>query len=291
MDKQVAETTEATTTAETSVDTTVAASTEISTDTSTTTDTTSTSFLSEANREHPSAAKFKDADGLFKSYTEMESMMGKKGIIPPNKEDEADVARYRAEMGIPDSADKYELNAPTEFTEKHGYNQDFMRNTALKWGLTEEQATGVEADYLADASNNIDRNAAAQKEATGKATQELSSEWGEDFSSKMQMADRVIDNFSSGDEAFASEMKDAIKANPKLAKMFAEQGSQFAEHRISNFDTPQDVASRDAAKIERSEIMSADKKTHPYWSDRNSVAHQEAIDRMTVLNKMIGDKG
>jgi hypothetical protein len=291
MDEQVAETTETTSTAETPVDKTVAASTEVSTDTSTTTETAPTSFLSEANREHPSAAKFKDADGLFKSYTEMESMVGRKGIIQPNKEDEADVARYRAEMGIPDSADKYELNEPTEFTEKHGYNQDFMRNTALKWGLTEEQAKGVEADYLADASSNIDRQAAAQKDATGKATQELSSEWGEDFGAKMQMAERVIDNFSNGDEAFANEMKDAIKANPKLAKMFAEQGSQFAEHRIGNFETPQDVASIDAARTERSEIMSADKKAHPYWSDKDPVAHQEAIARMEVLNKMIGTRG
>jgi hypothetical protein len=291
MDEQVAEATEATSTAEVSADKTVAASTEVSTDASTTTDTTPTSFLSEANREHPSAAKFKDADGLFKSYTEMESMMGKKGIIQPNKEDEADVARYRAEMGIPDSADKYELNEPTEFTEKHGYNQDFMRNTALEFGLENWQAKGVEARYLEDAANNIARNEAAKKEAIGKAEQESRSKEGEDYEANTQMAERVIDNFSDGDEEFAKEMKDAMKANPKLRSMFAKQGGQFAEHRIGDFDTPQDVASRDAAKIERSEIMSADKKTHPYWSDKDSVAHQEAIDRMTVLNKMIGDKG
>ena len=283
MDEQVTESQE--TTSEQVADQTVE-----TTASEATTETAQPSFadsLSEANRSHASAAKFKDVDSLFKSYIEMEGMIGKKGIILPNTEDEADVARYNAEMGVPDSADKYELDAPDQWAQDMKYDQSIMKNIAHAASLTPAQAKIVEQGYLADAKNNATQQAAARKEAIGKAEQESRSKEGEKYEENSLLADRIADNFSDGDEEFAKELKEAMRTTPKLRAQFARIGSQFAEHRIGDFEVTQYAMSSESAQAEMTEMLSSDKVTSPYWSNKDPVAHKAAVDRMDVLEKMV----
>jgi hypothetical protein len=248
--------------------------------------------LSEENKAHASAEKFKEGDPnkFFKSYTEMESFRGKQGIIPPNLEDEADVARYKVEMNIPASADAYELDEIPQWAQDQNYNQDIIKEIAERRGLTNEQAKGVEQDYLEDAQRTNAQYAESIKEANGKAEQENRSEWGEKFEENMTYADKVVDKFAGEDSEFAQKMKDMIKSDAKFARMMAKNGSEFAEHRIGDFEVTNYSMTSDAAEMEMNEILGADKNNHPYWSNKDPVAHEAAQARMDVLEKNIRPK-
>lgn len=97
-------------------------------------------LLSDDNKAHPSAQKFKDVDSLFKSYTEMESMNGRSVRVPgpdaggeawqqftddlmgkvntgsgkklmyaPDKTDAEQMALYYETIGVPKDADGYDF--------------------------------------------------------------------------------------------------------------------------------------------------------------------------------------
>jgi hypothetical protein len=201
-----------------------------------------------------------------------------------------DVARYYTERGVPESADGYELDAPPDWAQNLNYDQGVLKGIALEAKLEPWQAKIVEQGYLADAQRTNTQYAESQKEASGKAEQENRSEWGEKFEENMTYANKVVDKFAGEDTEFAEQMKDMIKSSPKFARMMAKNGSEFAEHRIGDFEVTHYEMTSDAAEIEKNEILGADKTTHPYWSNKDPVAHQAAMDRMDVLEKNIRPK-
>lgn len=247
------------------------------------------SSLSEENRSNASADKFKnaDADGAFKMYTDLQSMVGRKGIIPPNVNDEADAKRFWGEMGVPEEADKYELGK-YDWAEKAGYDQSVMKQIAHGANLTPDQARKVEELYLQDIKAGIERTEAENKERLGEFEQQLRREWGARFDEKMSMADKVVEKFARS-EATAAQLKGMMKGNPELAATLSDIGSQFAENRIGEFKAKAFTVSRQEAQ-DRIDAIYRD-QSHPYFNDEDKKLHDDAVNEMNELMKIASGLG
>jgi hypothetical protein len=241
-------------------------------------------LLGDEYRDDPAAQKFKDVNGLFKSYKEMEAFRGKQGIIKPNPDDPEDVARFNREIGIPEAPDKYEMEAPPDWLAQSGYNQDFFKQLLHIGGVSEAKANEVQQAYIKFEEQQVQRILAEQKEAAGKAEQELRSKKGEKYEEFVAVADKVVDNFTNGNTELASRLKETLKTDAELRELFGEIGNNFAEHRIGDFEATRYDMSPEAAQKEIDEIKSD--LTHPYWSDKDPEAHAKAMKRMEDLYKM-----
>ena len=66
--------------------------------------------ISQEFRDDPSIAKFNTVDDLAKEHVNLQSLLGRKGVIVPNQDDSPDIwSKYRSENNIPESFDKYNL--------------------------------------------------------------------------------------------------------------------------------------------------------------------------------------
>jgi len=243
------------------------------------------SGLSDEYQKDPTFEKFKNADfdTIAKTLVNQEKLVGREKIARPKADDPDDVARFYRELGVPESADKYELDAPSEWASEIGYKQDVFKNIAHEAHLTPEQAKLVEQGYLKDAQATMQRYEAQQKEARGKAEQALRSELGEDFEPKMTTAEMVADQFAKSPEV-AGRIKSMIKTDPEFAATMIEIAGQFAEHRIGTFEAKASNLTRSSAQAKINEIRN--NLNHPYWNNVDPDAHNAAVEEMFKLEQI-----
>ena len=243
--------------------------------------------LSDENKASEGAEKFKQfgSDEMFKSYNEVQSLVGKKGIILPNPDDPNDKARFNKEMGVPESADGYELNEIPDWATKAGYDQTTVKNIVFKASLTPAQAKIVEQEYFNDVQLSNERVTKAQTEAKGKADQQLRQEMGAGFEEKMTLKDKFIDTFARSPEA-AQALRALADSNPEVAAGFADVGGSFAEHRINGFEPKTFAYSKEEAQNMLSAIRNDPK--HAYNnSSASAMDHEAAMAEVVKLETII----
>jgi len=127
-------------------------------------------------------SKFKDVDGLAKGYTELEKKLSAGKKVPETDEEKEEMYKL---LGKPDKADDYNLPPLTEgenpLTDKFG-------ETALKLGLSREQAEGVYGWY-AEEFDTLNKYTETQKEETIKT---LKSEWQDKYTENVELATRAL---------------------------------------------------------------------------------------------------
>lgn len=182
-----------------------------------------TSQLSEDLRSNPDLikqlSKFGKISDLAKSYSELETKLGK-AIVKPGKDasDEEKESFYQ-QLGKPKSADKYSITDE---------NAAAFRDVAFKNNLTDEQATALYAQF-----NEIGKNAIAQaqlqKAAKAKATDDaLRAEWGNNYDSKITMLQRGVNTY--GGKALGEKLKNSgLLFDADVIKMFVKLGEESAD--------------------------------------------------------------
>ncbi len=112
--------------------------------------------LSEENRavnvnNVATLSKFKSADELAKSYVNLESKIGEKGIILPKEGDPADRERYLNELGRPEAPEGYKLDTIEGLHESITVtpeSQAAFQVQAHKMGFTNEQTNELNTWFL-----------------------------------------------------------------------------------------------------------------------------------------------
>ena len=191
------------------------------------------SGLPDDMKTHKSLHKFKDAQGMAKSYIELEKSLGK-SPFPGEGATEEEIQAFYRKAGIPE-ADKYSLNV-----EQFGFDEalgNSLKAIAASKGIPESGLADVLAT-LADSSNTMEEAAVSeQKAAHMMQVKELQKEYGAAYEKYQRLGGEVAKEIFSTEELNAIQAS-GLNQNPMFAKVLMNMArSKFGEELISDDHT------------------------------------------------------
>lgn len=226
-------------------------------------------------RANPTLAPHPDVASLAKEHINLQSLIGKKGVIPPGEKDPPEAwDRFYNQLGRPESPDKYDLNGfkPPEGLPWQPEVQSAMLKEMHAAGLSNKQAARVLAKYA-------EMQGAQWNDLNGKIGQSveqntvaLKKDWGAAYDAKVDVANRAF-AFAAGDqmEAFRQvKLADGTYAgdNPLFVRMFAKIGEAMSEDTLKGSGGRRMSMTPDEAKGEIAR-MEGDKEIAAKMADRN----------------------
>lgn len=203
----------------------------------------------------------KDFETLNKSYSGLNSLIGKKGLIKPAEgASEAEIAAYQeklyAEIGVPADG-KYEYKIPETIPED-AVSQEFLDSfaaTAKEVGVSKDKFQKL-IDVVYDAYG---KTLVAPQD--GQVTiEQLKKEWGKDYNAKAQTVDAFYKNVMKNDPS-AEAAAQKFGNDPDFLKFAYNIAASLKEDKL---DTPyaQTLSTEDIKK-------SAIEKTQQAMAARN----------------------
>jgi hypothetical protein len=127
--------------------------------------------------------KFKDVNGLAKSYIELEAKLGEGFKMPETDEEKA---KLFAKLGRPTDADSYELEGEDELG---------FRTQAFEAGLSQTQLTSLSTWF----KGIVGRHEETLGEKSKVSEVKLREAWGDKFKDNMELANRALASVYSED--------------------------------------------------------------------------------------------
>lgn len=169
-------------------------------------------------------SKFQKVGDLAKSYTELETRLGKSIVQPGKDSTPEEVQAFYEKLGKPKDAKSYGIE--TE-------GADAYKDIAFKYNLTDDQATGLFKE-LSDLG--IGKVKAAQEELNRRATEldtKLHKEYGSEYEAKLRLLQRGVNAYGGkelGDKLRNSGLlydESIVRLFIRLGEMGAEPGAAF----------------------------------------------------------------
>ena len=185
--------------------------------------------LSEENRavnkdNVATLSKFKTADDLAKSYIELETKVGAKGILVPGPDaTPEEKEKHLNDLGRPPTPDGYKLDPVEGMHESIKVTDETSAhfNGAMhKIGLTNEQANAVNAMQMNFVNDAIKTQDAAELKASQDAETALRAEWKEHYDVNKASVVRLITKAGGQEALDAMGGVDGIGNNPVVLKAF-----------------------------------------------------------------------
>lgn len=241
-------------------------------------------------RDHAEIKGYNDLSTLVKTHLNQQSLLGRKGIIPPTDKDGPEIwDRYYKGLGRPDAPDAYGLKRPENIPEPiyKGLVADEFAKTAHGLGLTQKQAQGLHDWWNGTIGKRLDEDKASWDKEAETANASLREKWGNAFDAKMALAERVIDH--AGPE-FGAVLKDSrLRNNPAFIEAFANLGDKMSEHSIiqgrptGGVMTPAEalasIAELETEALKEGNAHPSKDPTHPghrAWNDRRANLYKMA---------------
>ena len=237
-------------------------------------------------KDHPALADFADVPALAESYVATKEMVGKKGIILPKEGDAADQARFRSEIGVPETAAEYSAFTPPEGLPWSAEGQTAMLGRMHKLGIPDGQAQDILTEYAEMQAEQIQQMQATAGTGHEQGVAALKEEWGADYDSKTALAGRAF-------KAAAGERFDELSHivlpdgthlgdHPAFVSTFAAVGAQYQEHGLAGekvggggfMKTPEQ------AKAEINELWK-----NPAYTNADDPEHAMVVSKMDDLHK------
>ena len=247
--------------------------------TTSTTQSTWKDSISEEFRKDPNIEKFTEIDALAKSYINATRMIGQdKVVIPTNNSTEDQWNEVYDKLGRPESAEKYSLdeNAVKQFAE-----------TSHKLGLNNKQAQGLLEFYKQNMEGTAQQAKIDKETAQAQAEQELRSEWGREFDTKVKQAS------SLAKANIKPEILDMTLSNgtrlgdhPEIIKGFAKIAGMMSEDKIVSTES-ESVQSNQSIQDEIDSIIND--KASPYWH-KGHPNHDKQVQQVYTLREMLSGK-
>lgn len=239
-------------------------------------------------KEHPALADFADVPALAESFLATKEMVGRKGIILPKEDDAGDLVRFRTEIGVPASAEDYELG---DFKPPEGvpWSPDFqtamlrrLHTIGIPNGQIREILDGHAEETAVQYATLTKTAAQGQEQGVAKLKEEL----GVDYEASRALAESSFKAASGKDFDELSHLVLAdgthIGDNPAFVRTFINIGNQYKEAGLhgDKFSgggytlTPQ-AALDEIAKLESNDA----------WKDADHPEHKMIVDKMDDLYK------
>lgn len=191
--------------------------------------------LPEDLRGNEVLGRLDSVEALAREHVNAQTMIGRKGVIlPQSADDKAGWDKVWAELGRPESPDKYDLGGfkPPEGLPWDGAAQTAMLEKAHARGLTNAQMAGLIQDYAELQKTSFEALMGNAQQVYGKAVEALKGEWGDGYDAKMALANRAMREFF-GDQAehvLKIQLADGsfLLDNAQMARAFAAIGATLA---------------------------------------------------------------
>lgn len=181
-------------------------------------------------REDPSISKFSNVNDLVKEHVNLQSLLGRKGVILPKEGDSEEIwNKYRSEMNVPSEFSGY-LN---EETSEENELPSHLAKVAHENNLSLDQYQNIIKGYE---SWQQEYNVISEKEINLKTNENINSlrkEWGRAFEAKTDIGASALNNLTNGNsEAIANmQLSDGtfLGNNPDFIRIMASVGETLQE--------------------------------------------------------------
>ena len=256
--------------------------------TTSTTQSTWKDSISEEFRKDPNIEKFTEIDALAKSYINATRMIGQdKVVIPTNNSTEEQWNEVYDKLGRPESAEKYSLDAKSKVVSLDDNAVKQFAETSHKLGLNNKQAQGLLEFYKQNMEGTAQQAKVDTQTAQAQAEQELRSEWGREFDSKVKQAS------SLAKANIKPEILDMTLSNgtrlgdhPEIIKGFAKIAGMMSEDKIVSTES-ESVQSNQSIQDEIDTIIND--KASPYWN-KGHPNHDKQVQQVYTLREMLSGK-
>jgi len=217
---------------------------------------------------------FKTVDELAKSHANLETLVGRKGVIVPGKDATAEEqARFKAAIGVPEAPEKYSWKAPDGWSETDKKIEAAARADFHKIGLTDQQYSAVMSRYAEAQQQLATQKQAQDKQELRQTFTALKKEWGEEFEGNIRLAEQTAEALGLTEtirELGLTNKAAAIKAFVKLGQAVQPDTLPGAGGQSGALGLEQQIAAVRKSK----EMM-----------DANHPGHAEAVQRLEALYK------
>lgn len=244
--------------------------------------------ISEEFRKDPNIEKFTEIDALAKSYINATRMIGQDKIpIPTNNSTEDQWNEVYNKLGRPASPDKYALDIKSEIINLDKNAIKSFAEQSHKLGLNNKQAKGILEFYKNNMEGTAQQSRIDTETAQVQSEQQLRSEWGRDFETKVRQAGAVA-KANISPEILDMTLSNGIRLgdHPEIIKGFSKIASMMSEDKIlsnesENVNTVNDIEAEIAA-------LSNDRNS-PYWN-KNHPDHDKVVQQVYTLREMLNAK-
>lgn len=222
------------------------------------------------------------------SYQELEKFRGasESELLKLPKDGESFDAVYD-KLGRPESADKYEWQAPEDVSVDTG-RLDTFKGIAHEAGLNNSQFENVVSKITEYESAVVAQMQEARSQEQAQQLDALKKEWGENFDERAELGRRFVrGNLPEGDrEEMLNSIENAI-GTAAMLKLFANSGQGKGEDRLpdTSGDRPYGYT-KEQAMADKSALMS-ELKASPERLQAYNSANGADYDKMQRLNKLL----
>lgn len=187
------------------------------------------------------AEKFATPQDAVKAHRKAQQQISRMVVVPGDGATPEELGRFRRQMGVPESADGYQVTLPDDLPEalRPGDQNDDMQQSFLeamhRSGATQSQVqTALDWYYgmIRDAHGIHTTALTDYKEAQES---DLRRAWGNGYEAKVATANRFVENFAGNDAEglLGLELKDGglLGAHPAFVRLAAQAGQGLVEHR------------------------------------------------------------
>lgn len=236
-------------------------------------------------RGHDLVKQHDSLEGFVKNAVHAQSLIGKKGIIAPDKNSSIeDYASFYEQLGRPRDRDTYAFG-DVEFPE--GLERDSALETTMLQefydsGMSESQAKRVFQRYADTVKDRLASETEKAKENASKLELELRSKFGSSMDVRLEEADKAWVSLLGSEDA-AKRMNETKLAdgttlgrNPDLIRAMAELGSRLGEDGLVGAKQPS-IAMDPAQAGEKLAAFKADAEKMTALKEKRHPAHDAAL--------------
>ena len=184
-------------------------------------------------KDQKSLTKFKTIGDLGKSYMELERKSSNSIQMPGENATDDELSRYYGQLGRPETADRYTLQAPN-LPEGMSFDKTLetdFKTQAFTSGLNESQAKKIYDWLMGKQTESYASLVTARKEALSQAENNLKADWGEKYSENMALMGRGLKTFAD-DQFISFVKKSGLGNNADFAKIFAKIGKAISDDAL-----------------------------------------------------------
>lgn len=234
---------------------------------------------------------FKDPSAALESMRNLEKLVGVPAdqlIRKPKDANDADgIKAYRAALGVPEAADKYEITSPNGPA-----GADFVKwagDTFLDAGIPKDAAGKIVAKWNEYATAEIAKMDAQSQTEFANGMVQLKDSWGAAYNERIELAKRALRTFGNdlgmkeiGDDAFKSLEKGA-GGGVSLIKFLAAVGARTTEDKFVGGESPKFTMTADQANAKIKELQADKAWSSAYLTgDKNKQAEMQTLQAISV---------